>query len=64
VEWLDGQQLALLLDELPKRPMLAGRDGMRLSLAGAQDKLPLMLDEEPAGHLLKLPGGRKKRHPY
>lgn len=49
VEWLDGQQLALLLDELPRRPMLAGRDGMRLSLAGAQDKLPVLFDGQRIG---------------
>lgn len=49
VEWLDGQQLAFLLDELPRRPMLAGRDGMRLSLAGAQDKLPVLFDGERIG---------------
>ena len=49
VEWLNGQQLALLLDELPRRPMLAGRDGMRLSLAGAQDKLPVLFDGERIG---------------
>ena len=49
VEWLDGQQLALLLEELPRRPMLAGRDGMRLSLAGAQDKLPVLFDGECIG---------------
>ena len=49
VEWLDGQQLALLLEELPRRPMLAGRDGMRLSLAGAQDKLPVLFDGERIG---------------
>jgi serine/threonine-protein kinase HipA len=49
VEWLNGQQLALLLDELPRRPMLAGRDGIRLSLAGAQDKLPVLFDGERLG---------------
>lgn len=53
VEWLNGQQLALLLDELPRRPMLAGRDGMRLSLAGAQDKLPVLFD----GYRIGLPRG-------
>ena len=62
VEWLDKSQLAALLDELPRRPMLAGRDGIRLSLAGAQDKLPVVFDgqhiglpkgNEPSTHILK-----------
>ena len=49
VEWLDEAQLIALLDELPRRPMLVGRDGIRLSLAGAQDKLPVMFDGERIG---------------
>ncbi|MFM8769357.1 MAG: type II toxin-antitoxin system HipA family toxin, partial [Rubrivivax sp.] len=62
VEWLDETQLAALLDELPRRPMMAGRDGLRLSLAGAQDKLPVVFDgqriglpkgNEPSTHILK-----------
>ena len=36
VEWLEPDQLIVLLAELPQRPMLAQRDGLRLSLAGAQ----------------------------
>lgn len=51
IEWLDDQQLASILDELPRRPMLAGKDGLRLSLAGAQDKLPVVYD----GHRIGLP---------
>lgn len=59
VEWLDQTQLIALLDELPRRPMLAGRDGMRLSLAGAQDKLPVVFD----GHRVGLPkGGQSSTH--
>lgn len=62
IEWLDDQQLIALLDELPRRPMLAGREGIRLSLAGAQDKLPVMFDglriglpkgSQPSTHILK-----------
>jgi serine/threonine-protein kinase HipA len=64
VEWLDEPELALLLNELPQRPMLAGRDGLRLSLAGAQDKLPVVFDGrrigltregQPSTHILKPP---------
>jgi serine/threonine-protein kinase HipA len=49
VDWLDERQLAAVLDELPRRPMLAGRDGIRLSLAGAQDKLPVVVDGQRIG---------------
>ena len=59
VEWLDQPQLLALLDELPGRPMLAGRDGVRLSLAGAQDKLPVVFD----GRRIGLPkGGHPSSH--
>ncbi|GJL96049.1 MAG: putative kinase Y4mE [Hyphococcus sp.] len=53
-----------LLDELPSRPFLAGREGLRLSLAGAQSKIPVILvnDEialptpgEATSHILKPP---------
>jgi len=44
VRWLDHAQLLQVLDEMPLRPMLVGDDGLRLSLAGAQDKLPVVLD--------------------
>jgi serine/threonine-protein kinase HipA len=40
---LDDQRLLALLDRLPIRPMLAGEGGLRLSLAGAQSKLPVLL---------------------
>ena len=55
VEWLEAPQLIALLDELPRRPMLAGGDGIRLSLAGAQDKLPVVFD----GKRIGLPKGRQ-----
>ena len=64
VEWLSEQQLIAILDELPHRPMLAGQDGLRLSLAGAQDKLPVLFDGQrlglpkngqPSTHILKPP---------
>lgn len=62
--WLDDDPLVALLDELPRRPMLAGQDGLRLSLAGAQDKLPVVFDGQriglpaagtPSTHILKPP---------
>ena len=55
-----------LIDELPRRPMLAGEEGIRLSLAGAQNKLPVRFDGRqvsvPLGaaastHILKPPIG-------
>lgn len=59
VEWLDESQLMTLIDELPRRPMLAGRNGIRLSLAGAQDKLPVVFDGQRVG----LPqGGQPSTH--
>lgn len=59
VEWLDEARLIALLDELPHRPMLAGHDGIRLSLAGAQDKLPVVFD----GQRIGLPkGGQPSTH--
>lgn len=52
VRWLSDDALAGLLAELPQRPLLAGQeDGLRLSLAGAQDKLPVVWD----GHRMGLP---------
>jgi serine/threonine-protein kinase HipA len=36
---LDEEHLARILRELPHRPLLAGEDGIRLSLAGAQTKM-------------------------
>lgn len=44
VQWLSEHEVIALLAELPHRPMLAGEDGLRLSLAGAQDKLPVVFD--------------------
>ena len=62
VEWLNDHALVAILEELPHRPMLAGNDGLRLSLAGAQDKLPVIFDGTriglprngtPSSHILK-----------
>lgn len=43
---LTDEALIRILDELPIRPMLAGEDGLRLSLAGAQSKVPVVLVQD------------------
>jgi serine/threonine-protein kinase HipA len=62
VQWLSDDEIIAILDELPRHPMLAGKDGLRLSLAGAQDKLPVVVDGDriglplngtPSTHILK-----------
>jgi serine/threonine-protein kinase HipA len=66
VEWLDDRTLVELIDQLPARPMHAEEDGeYRLSLAGAQDKLPVVVGADgrigltkgrtPSTHILKTP---------
>ena len=64
---LSDDELVALLDTLPKRPLLAGREGLRLSLAGAQTKLPVVLVDDrvalpapgqPTTHILKPPIAR------
>lgn len=59
---LAADALERILDRLPNRPLLAGEEGIRLSLAGAQDKLPvfvvdgeiaLPLEDTPSSHILK-----------
>ena len=53
-----------ILKTLPNRPLLAGEEGLRLSLAGAQSKVPVVLvgravalpaRGQPTTHILKLP---------
>lgn len=52
--FLDDAGIVRILDALPTRPLLAGQGGLRLSLAGAQSKVPLILID---GQLaLPLPG--------
>lgn len=62
VRWLSDADLLKLLTEMPRRPMLAGDGDLRLSLAGAQDKLPVVVQGEriglplfgsPSTHILK-----------
>jgi serine/threonine-protein kinase HipA len=61
---LDDDDLASLLEALPSRPLLAGQEGLRLSLAGAQAKLPVVVvggrialpvRGQPTTHILKPP---------
>jgi serine/threonine-protein kinase HipA len=61
---LSDDELLKVLDTLPLRPMLAGEKGIRLSLAGAQTKLPVVLINgsvalpalgQPTTHILKPP---------
>ncbi len=63
---LSPRDLASLLESLPKRPLLAGSE-LRLSLAGAQPKLPVVLIDgqvalpgkgQPTTHILKPPLAR------
>ena len=48
LRWLTETALASIVDRLPQQPLLAGEVGLRLSLAGAQVKLPVVLPEEVA----------------
>ena len=59
---LSSTELAGILRELPRRPLLAGETGIRLSLAGAQDKIAVRVEGEsvslplggaPSTHILK-----------
>jgi serine/threonine-protein kinase HipA len=43
---LSLDELNTIISELPQRPLLAGEKGIRLSLAGAQKKLPIFFDEQ------------------
>ena len=40
---LDQEELAKILRKISRQPLLVGTEGLRLSLAGAQDKLPVRL---------------------
>lgn len=66
--WLDEAELGALIAELPSRPLLIGLDeedeGVRLSLAGARDKLPVLARNSelgitrghpPSTHIVKVP---------
>ncbi len=59
---LTDDELVKILRELPTRPLMAGEDGVRLSLAGAQDKIAVRIENDeimlplgtaPSTHILK-----------
>lgn len=59
---LTSEELTKILKALPSRPLMAGEEGVRLSLAGAQDKIAvhvsgdlisLPLNGAPSTHILK-----------
>lgn len=59
---LTQEELVSIIRELPTRPLLAGEKGIRLSLAGAQDKVAVRIEEDkvclplgnaPSTHILK-----------
>lgn len=59
VEVLNADRLALIVRELRTRPLLGGEAGVRLSLAGAQDKLAVCVEGENIALAL---GGRPTTH--
>ena len=61
---LNDHELNQLVHEMPQKPMLVGEGDIRLSLAGAQNKLPVFYDKGvvsltkgyvPSSHILKPP---------
>jgi serine/threonine-protein kinase HipA len=61
---LNEKELHEIISDLPRRPLMAGVEGMRLSLAGAQNKLPVYMEDDrifiasgnaPSSHILKPP---------
>ncbi len=59
---LSESELEDIVAELPRRPLMAGREGLRLSLAGSQSKLPVLirdatlslpLGNTPSTHIIK-----------
>lgn len=62
VRELSEKELEDIVGELPRRPLMAGREGLRLSLAGSQSKLPVLirnaaialpLGNTPSTHIIK-----------
>ncbi|RWX78578.1 type II toxin-antitoxin system HipA family toxin [Neorhizobium lilium] len=66
---MDEAGIVRVLDALPMRPLLAGEEGLRLSLAGAQSKVPVVMIDglialplpgQATTHILKPPIARFK----
>jgi serine/threonine-protein kinase HipA len=65
VRWLDRAAIGMAIESLPRRPLMADPDGdVRISLAGAQDKLVVVAEGEriglpvgstPSSHIVKPP---------
>ena len=62
VRELSEKELEDIVAELPRRPLMAGREGLRLSLAGSQSKLPILIRDNavalplgntPSTHIIK-----------
>lgn len=62
VRELSEKELQEIIAELPRRPLMAGHEGLRLSLAGAQSKLPVLIQDDivalplgntPSTHIIK-----------
>jgi len=62
VRELSAKELEDIVTELPRRPLMAGHEGLRLSLAGSQLKLPVLirdaaialpLGNTPSTHIIK-----------
>ena len=61
---LNEEELHKVIADLFRRPLMAGVEGVRLSLAGPQNKLPVYMEgnrvfiasgNAPSSHILKLP---------
>lgn len=59
VEILSTERLGEIIGKLRDRPLLGGEKGVRLSLAGAQDKLAVCVEGE---HICLAKGGRPTTH--
>lgn len=59
IEVLDDKKLVEILDIIKRQPFLAGDDGLRLSLAGAQDKLAVSIKD---GHITLMKNGQPTTH--